>query len=324
MDFWNRFVNPHFSLLLLLLATTAARSNTAAPSGEAVERMVAVVNGKLILYSELQEKTDQFKKEMEHQKKPEVLEPKAGLSRRVLDQMINEILVDSEIEKRGFTANESTVDGAVNTVMKQNRIDTLEDFRRVLRDEGMSLEDYRKTVKRQIENSRLMNEVIRPRVQVSDSDIEAAYQRKLSADGKKWKYRVQMIFKKGGKEAKKKVETLRKEIERGKSFESVADQETDGAGKGEGGLIGEVSPSDLQPQLAKVIEALPEGKISETIETPQGAYLLKSGKRISVDSALTPEMKEQLREELTKDETARQFDLFVRTLRDKAQIEIVL
>lgn len=310
--FWQVFV----SFFLIFGAAHAQQ-------GKLLERIVAIVNGDPILLSQLREAESFFRAELKRTKQKKI-GSKKEFKRNVLDQLINERLLEQEIEQRGISANDATVDGAVQTVMLQNRVKSLEEFKRLLRNEGMSLDDYRKSLKKQIESSRLMNTVIRPRVQITNAEVEDAYRRKISDQPSQWKVSLRMIFKEKPKTSLKRMQELEKEIHGGKNFVHVAQRETEGPGKTEGGYIGTVSPSDLQPELSKVLGKLSPGKISEIIETKQGYYLLQCLEKMQVESPQAKEIKEKIREELTQKETERNFDLFVRGIRDKAQVRILL
>jgi peptidyl-prolyl cis-trans isomerase SurA len=321
MPFWNRSTSLALSFLFLAAApANAGAEPTPAPApGKLVERIVAVVNGKPILLSELEETKALFESAAKRDGKPPLSE------KEVLDQVINDRLVAQEIEKRGFTANETAVDRAIDGVMQQNGFQSIEDLKRALRTEGMTLEEYRVNVKKQMETSRLVNSVIRPKVQVTDQDVDAALRRSATDTATEWKSDVAMIFKTKPKATRKSTERLRRQIQAGIPFEKVASRETEGPAKSEGGHIGLVSPSDLQPELAKVLGKIKVGELSDVIETKQGFYLLLvTDRKQGATSAPTSFNREKLREDLEKTGIDRNLEVFVRGLREKAHVEIKL
>jgi peptidyl-prolyl cis-trans isomerase SurA len=261
---------------------------------------------------------------MKRQNKTPKPEDDATFSRNVLDQLINERLVAQEIEKRGFSVNDAMVDRAIDGVMQQNAFRSIDELKKALRDEGMSLEEYRVSVKKQMETSRLINAAIRPKVQVADQDIDASLRRSGEGAPTEWKTDVRMILKKKPKATKKSMERLRRQIDAGIPFERVAARETEGPAKTEGGHIGLVSPTDLQPELGKVLSQMKPGQISNVVETKQGFYLIQLIGREQAPTKSAILNRDSVREDLEKKELDRNFELFVRGLREKANVEVKL
>jgi peptidyl-prolyl cis-trans isomerase SurA len=321
MAFWRTFI----SAILLLTPVSALRAEEA--PGRVVERVVAVVNGKIVLFSDLGRNVAKMEAEMKGKGAEAQTGTREETERKVLDQMIDEILVGAETERRGLSVTDSTVDSAIASVMKQNNMKSTADLERALKNEGLTMDAYRSTVKRQIETSRLLNEAIRPRIQVTDQDAENEYRRSAGERKAGELYKLRMIFKKksGPRSDLKSMGRLERQIKAGVPFERVADRETDGAGKGDGGMIGAVSLGDLQPELAKAVKNLKPGEVSGVIVTNQGSYIVQFVEPAKAETRpLTDTEKTEIREKLIDRETQQQFDSFVRDLRNKAQIEVTL
>jgi len=277
MRYWKAFVNivrvktkPFHRLFFIILTFIFIQNSFGEEKGKLVEKIAAIVNGQVILLSEVEETQTQVAMEMKRQKKLDSLEPPQDLKKRVLDQMINDRLISQEIEKNGLSANDSTIDNAIATVMQQNRLKSIEELKKLVQQEGMTFEEYRQSLKKQIENAHLMNRLIRPRIQLSEQDIDSAVSRRVATVPSNFRIETRMIFKKKPQATKESLNRLLKEIEVGIPFERIANRETEGPGKVDGGSIGVVSPSDLQPELGKAMEKLREGQVSEVIETSQG------------------------------------------------------
>ncbi|MFH1018797.1 MAG: SurA N-terminal domain-containing protein [Pseudomonadota bacterium] len=320
MGYWRAFISACF-----LAVPACAFADT--PPGHVVERVVAVVNGHVILWSELSADADRVQAELKKSGSADAAEPRAEIERRALDQMINDILLSAEIERRGLSVTDATVDSAIATVMKQNNLKSTADLERALKREGLTMEGYRTTVKKQIETSRLLNEAIRPKIQITDKDVENEYRRSSAEKAARSLYKLRMIFRKKSspRSDRKSMERLLRDMKAGVPFERIADRETEGAGKGEGGLIGAVALEDLQPELAKAVKALKPGETSSVVATNQGAYIVQYVEPVKPQAVpMTDSEKNEIRERLTDAEMARQFDAFVRNLRGKAQIEVLL
>jgi len=281
--------------------------------GKLVERIVAIVNGKTILWTEL--------------KKAQAAHPKESET-NILNQLISQIVVDKEIERRGLAANDGVIDGAIAQVMKQNRMTSTDQLVKALKTEGISFEEYRNSIKKQIEVTRLVGDAVKSKIQISDQDVLAEYKKGLGSDDGKTIMKVQMIFKKKlkGKADQLAISRAYRELNAGIPFERIASRETDGPGKEEGGNIGWVEPDQMQKELGEALNQLQAGEISKPIYTKQGSYLLKCVERSQKKNSeeLSEGKKDEIREKLTQAETERAFDQLVRDLRAKAQIEVLL
>jgi parvulin-like peptidyl-prolyl isomerase len=169
-----------------------------------------------------------------------------------------------------------------------------------------------------------MNNIIRPRTQVTDQDVVSAMRKRKTDGPLETKVAIRMIFKSKPATSSKEMSRLKRQIETGIPFETIAKRETEGPAKDEGGNIGLVAPTDLQPELATVLEKIKKGEVSGIIETKQGFYLLECYDRQTLATGEGAQLKEQIRDELTKLETDRSFDQFIRELREKAHVEITL
>lgn len=297
-----------------------------APSPKVLDRIAAVVNDKVILLSEVQETSKKVAQEMGRRDRSDGLSSEKDRQSRVLDQLINDELVSAEAERRGLGANDGVIDRAIASVMSQNGMKSTDELKKALASEELTLETYRAQLKRQIETSRVMDDAVRSKVRVTDQDVEAALARQASELPKERMLRIRMIFKKKESTTRKKMDLLRKELEVGASFERLANRETEGPGKGEGGNVGFVSPGQMQPDLGKAVKLLKKGQLSPVIVTTQGFYIVEcldeSMTAMPTTSSETDRAK--IREELTQQETAKQFDAFVRSLREKAHVEVSL
>ncbi len=309
---------------ICFLCIAAAPSTEGKSKGSLLERIVATVNGEVVLLSDVVEAEKQVQLKLGNQLKPKPVEDPQGFRKRVLDQLINDRLISQELEKRGLSATDLMLDQAVETVMQQNGISSVKALKRELRNEGLTLEEYRENLRRQMETSRLMEVLIRPRVAVTDQDVEAAYRRQVLSEPKVMKYGARMIFKAKPKASKRTMKKLQKQLATGIPFEKVAKRETEGPAKAEGGYIGLVSPSDLQPGLGRVLKKMKPGEISSLITTEAGYYFLQCTEKKEAPRKNLETAQEKIKQELTKVETERKFDLFVRELRDKAHLRITL
>lgn len=319
MRFW-----PLSSFVIVSLAAPAAL----AQSGKAqlVDKVAAVVKGEPILYSEVQEAAANLTQELKRAGRDQDLGSPRDLEKRVLEQLVNERLVAGEIKRLGLEADEGQIDSAIQGVMQENGIRTLSDLRQRLTSEGMTMQELRDSKKKELEHWSYMNRQVRPKVKVDAEDVDRAYDQKYAAGQGVEKTRVRMLFKAKPKATRASMAAILKRVRGGQPFAQAAGAETEGPGKDEGGDIGFVAPAELQPELSAALAKLKPGVVSEPIETAQGFYLIEAlEKRVEQGGAAAPAArKEEIRNRLFRDEMNRVFEVQVRALRDKANIQTYL
>lgn len=328
MTYYSNSYPKHFltQFFCAILCSTALSLSlipaSAKPKGELIDKIAAVVEGNIILASDLEEAKGRTIRELKRLNQYDAMASSASMDRRVLDQLINEKLIEKEIQKRNLSANDSTIDNAIATVMEQNKLATLSDFERVLRDEGMSMQQYRETLKKQIETSRIMQMVVKPKVKISDEDVEQALKNKLGHSDQDSQLHLKMIFRKKPKASLEEINAIKSKISKGKKFEEIAKEFSQGPGRENGGDIGVISVSDLAPELASVASTLKTGDISEPIDTANGFYLLKCESRKAKE--VTTAVREKVRNDLANEALAQVFDQYLVELRAKANIKNLL
>ncbi|NOX44112.1 MAG: molecular chaperone SurA [Gammaproteobacteria bacterium] len=124
------------------------------------------------------------------------------------------------------------------------------------------------------------------------------------------------------REAKEKLNQLKKRIELGDSFDGLAKSHSDDTGSAaKGGALGWVSPGDMVPQFEKMLDATPENEISPPVKTQFGWHIIQVLERRDFDNtekSKTMSAKNQIRQRKIEEETQN----WLRRLRDEAYVEI--
>ena len=96
--------------------------------------------------------------------------------RTVVDQLVDEELILGAAAEAKLEVTDDEVTKALDEVKRQNKL-TDKQLETALAQQGYSLREYRKDLKKQILRLRAVNVLVRPRVQVSEDDIKARYER---------------------------------------------------------------------------------------------------------------------------------------------------
>ena len=163
---------PWIGFTLALLAGSASAEKR--PGWTQVDRIAAVVNQDVILVSEVTRRTAGLSP---GPGKP----PPPGAERQVLEEMIDETLFSQEAVRARIVVSDPEVDGAIQEIKRSNRLDDA-GLLKALEAQGYTMELYREDLRQQILRLRALNVIIRPRVNVRDDELLAAYKEAKKAD----------------------------------------------------------------------------------------------------------------------------------------------
>src|SRR5438067_62956 len=168
-------ISVRYLVLLTLLVGVAHGDSKNAGKKFRLERVVAVVNEAVILQSELDARLVPLRAEAEQiQDLNERKRRLAKLSSQVLDEMVNEELIVQSAEQAKIEVDSSEVQAALDQIKEENKLDDA-GLAQALAAQGYTLQNYKADLRRQLLRLRAVNQLVAPKVQVTDEDIKARY-----------------------------------------------------------------------------------------------------------------------------------------------------
>jgi peptidyl-prolyl cis-trans isomerase SurA len=316
-------------VVVIAAALVPVAAASVARASHVVERVVAVVNEEIILESEL----EQTAAAMYRGPDPESSEGKKQweeTKHKALDQMIDGKLVQQQAVELKLSVTPDEVDRAVQQVKEQNHLDDAT-FRQALSQQGFTMEGYRKTLKRQILEMKVVNTAVRSRVTVSDDEVKTYYKQNeklVEGDRQSHLRQILVAVPAGASDAdvatKKRVADKVVELARGgTSFTELAKQYSDDEGtKSSGGDLGWVGKGVLVDALDEAMAAMEPGDVRGPIRTERGWVILQMVERKSGDVKPYEEIKEQLRKQLYDQQVEKAQQSWLRELRKKAHVDV--
>ncbi|MDR3570490.1 MAG: SurA N-terminal domain-containing protein [Syntrophobacteraceae bacterium] len=304
---------------------------------ELVDRIVANVNGQIILYSDLQHQIAVLKKRMPTLDLTDP-EQKSKVEHEVLEQMVQQKLADMEAKRLKITVSDSEINARIGELMKMNHL-TPEQLQASLKANGDTLAKLRKQIKENIARQELVQRVLKSQVIISDQEIDAYLkwrQTQSSQDAQEAnstnKMHLALIMlpvggANGGSsaEARKTGAKLVKELQGGADFGALAKQYSKGPAAQQGGDVGYMEPEDIAPFIAKAIHGMKKGQVSDLVQGPDGYYLVKI---LDVGSHPTniasSTSREKVRQILYEQAMNRKYEQWLKNLESKAFIQISL
>lgn len=305
-------------LSLALLAAIPARADV-------VERVVATVNNEAIFLSDLRKRAVPFLPQIaEAQTETERMARLKDLYGELLTLLIDERLIRQIARDSGIRVTDADVDNAIENIRLQNNM-TEEQFQQALDAQGFSRSQYRKDLKGQLMRLKVMNERVRSRVNVTEEEVRARYERRARESGSEIRYQVSHILVPLQDESTAiEVAAVRQEADRIRT-ELTADNFDERAVELGGGELGWVAPDDLPETLGEALSRLKTSEISTPLRGSTGFHIFfVKDRQVGADFPTFDEMKQELYREMLDSAMVRQEKVFLEEMRRKAVINRML
>ena len=290
-----------------------------------VDRVVAVINDDIITLQELHAAAEPYlERNADAKQRKAVLES-------TLDNLVSGKLLAQQVVEAKITVTRSDVDRAIQDILKQNRI-TEQELRQAVESRGMSMVQYRDDLEAQIVRLKLVDLKVRSRVDVAEADIKAEWERQFASEKGEELLSLRHLFFRWGEspdpDEKKRVmdraEKARGRILAGEDFAKVAAAESEGPTAANGGSLGELSRSDLLPELARAATSLKVMKVSLPVVTTNGVHVLRIDSIRRKDPPKYESKRNEIYQRLYQSETERQMKVWLTELREQSAVQIRL
>jgi peptidyl-prolyl cis-trans isomerase SurA len=294
-----------------------------------VDKVVAVVNDEIILDSELEAYT------APNLRNPVDLDTSDGqrnfdaLKKKFLDRLIESRLIAQQASELKLTVSAEEVERAIEEVKHQNNIDDAA-FTEALKSQGFSMEAYKKNLKKQILELKVINTAVRSRVNVSEEEVKTAYHqsdRQYAGERNAHLREIVLLVPKDASadEVEKKRRLAARiigEERAGKAFKDLAKTYSEVDSKAEGGDIGFVQAGNLVDALGEIVRTMDPGDVRGPIRTAQGFTLLELVEWKSGNLKPYDEVKEQLKRQIYDQQVEKATAAWVKELRKKAHVDV--
>src|SRR4051794_25260564 len=153
----------------LITAFGASAAQAQMLSKQPLDRIVAVAEDDVILQSELDHAVASVL--AQYQKNPQQLPPRDVLERQVLESLIMLRLQVARAKDTGIRISDADVDQAVQRVASNNKMDVSQ-LRASLNHDGMSYDDFRKSLREQLTVQHMQQRVVQGQANVSEAEVD--------------------------------------------------------------------------------------------------------------------------------------------------------
>jgi len=297
-----------------------------------VDRIVAIVNDDLITLFDLNQNFQPFEANVKAlgyapERERETL---FKLRSDLLKQLVERKLVDQVIKKNNIEVSEQEIDSTLERI-KETRSLTDADLRAGLKEQGLTLEEYRKNLKQQILRNKLVDREIKSKIVITQDEIKEyydAHREKYAGEVKYHLWNIHMRIPEFASESAKrlaleKIEAVLTELKQGRPFESIAAEDQGSPAGPRGADLGLFKLDELSPELRDAVKGMKAGDFSPILKTDMAYQIIYVQKIVETESKTLEAVKSEIHEILYNEASNNKFHTWLEDLRKRSHIKII-
>ncbi len=288
---------------------------------EVANQVVAVVGDNVITMLDLEKLIGPTVAKLRAQNPDANLEGQVSMLRsQALEQMVVEFLTTAEAERLGIKVNEEDVEGGIERVLEINKM-TKDDLIKALARDGITIEEYKEQIHRQILRARLVYSSVKAKIIISEKKKRELY------DSRKEEYQTTREIELKRivlpPEARNTAEEIKGKVEAGADFAEMAKEFSRGPEASEGGLLGFFKVEQLSQEIRTAVDGLKKGQLSKPVETKDGLQIFMISDVKVREGKSYEEVEPVLAEELLQKEIDKKFTELLNEIRKRTYIKVM-
>jgi peptidyl-prolyl cis-trans isomerase C len=249
------------------------------------------------------------------------------LRNKILDELIDKELLYQESLRKGIEIEEKAVDEKMDAL--KGRFPNEETFKDEMNQMNLSEVTLRSQIKKDLTVQQLVEKEILVKVLVSDEDSKSFYGSHPEHFQQKEKVRASHILIKSEAdtdpvskdERRKKLEAVKKRIENGEDFASLAKEFSQCPSAEKGGDLGYFERGKMVKPFEDAAFSMKPGEVSDIVVTPFGFHLIKVTDRSEARTISYDESKERIKQHLQRVKFLEAKNVYVGDLKEKSKVE---
>ena len=318
-------------------AGTAAQPTAAAQPGapaepvkpipEKLPEVIARVNGESVTRKEIEDWVHNLEQRAGG---PVPAEQRDRIYRGGIDQLVGYKLLVQEAKTRKIVVPDADVNAKIDDVKKQFPSEDL--FMQTLIDRKLTLEQMKADAKRDIAISRMIDAEIASRIALKPSQVEDFYKNNPDRFIRPESVRASHIliaFPEGADaaakaQAKTKAQQILKDLKAGKDFAALARQHSQDGSAQNGGDLGFFPQGQMVGPFNDAAFSLKPGTTSGLVETEFGYHIIRVAEKQPGRTVPLEEVRPDVEQYLENLNKETETDAFVKSLRAKGKVEILI
>ncbi|ROQ46579.1 periplasmic chaperone for outer membrane proteins SurA [Pseudomonas putida] len=255
-------------------------SSTAHAAVQTLDKVVAIVDNDVVMQSQL----DQRVREVEQTiaKRGGATPPPGVLDQQVLERLIVENLQLQIGDRSGIRITDEELNQAMDTIAQRNGMN-MSQFRAALAHDGLSFDDAREQVRREMIISRVRQRRVAERIQVSEQEVKNFLASDLGKMQLSEEFRLANILIPTPESANsaaiqaagQQAAAIYQQLKQGADFAQLATARSASENALEGGEMGWRKAAQLPPPFDRLLSTMAVGDVTEPVRTPGGFIILK-------------------------------------------------
>lgn len=263
-----------------LLLGAVLLSSTAHAAVQTLDSVVAIVDNDVVMKSQLDSRVREVQQTIA--KRGGSVPPAGVLDQQVLERLIVENLQLQIGERSGIRITDEELNQAIGTIAQRNGMN-LEQFRAALARDGLSYDDAREQVRREMIISRVRQRRVAERIQVSEQEVKNFLASDMGKMQLSEEFRLANILIPTPERADsatiqaaaKQAEQVYLQLKQGADFAQLAIARSASESALEGGEMGWRKAAQLPPPFDRLLSSMSVGDVTEPVRTPGGFIILK-------------------------------------------------
>lgn len=294
---------------------------------EIVEEIVAIVNDDVITLSEYKREHDRMSQLLRAQVSGEEFDRQyERMKKELLNTMITNMLLLQEAEKKGFDVKEQ-VRLQIENIKKENSINSDEELRRALQQQGLVYEEWIKAMEERSLRDNVIFAEVRGNIVLDDSEIVNYYKLHPEEFTEPMEYKLRAIYISPEGKSEEEVEAKKREIDEkmqaGEKLADLAGQYSEGPGKESQGDLGSFKQGQLEKTLEQAVEKLKVGEMTSWLNVRNGWFLLQLDEKKESRLKSFEEARKEIEEKLFNQKSQKGLEKYLKELKEKSFIKIL-
>jgi len=293
----------------------------AAVRGEVIERVIVKVNGDIVTQSEFEAR--QIAAVQQARIAPEQVEKYLRENNaHILQEAIDDLLLVQRAADLGIKLRPEFVKEIIEGIKKDNKIASDDELQQQLKREGMTLEELKRNIERNVLKRQVMQRELESKVTVTEDDTKAWYEANKAEYTKPATVHLQQLVVRADAKTPSLAADLVARARGGEDLAELAKAYAAAPTKATVSDLGVLRKGDLAPAMEKIAFALAPGQISDAVPTPDGFRVLKLVEKTEGSVVPYEDARAEIQRRLTQTRGNEQVEKYLAGLREKAIVDL--
>ena len=304
-------------------------------TGLVLERVLVNVNGDIVTQTDLESRQiDAIRSRgVQPTSEVELSQLLLEITPEVISTAVDELLMVQKARELGYHMSDEQFAEMVSDIMVENNFGEEEEFHQALQDQnGMSIEDFRRGMERQMLVNQIQQIEIMSKVTLTQTEARQYYDENLAEFTDPPTVTMREILVRvtpgiGGTVnafadglAETKIEEARQRILDGEDFGLVAVAMSDAASKANGGLVGPLDLVFINEAVAEILIGMEVGELSPAIRTAAGYQMFELVEFTESQPRAFGEVRDQIGNSVFSERRVAEYLSYLDGLREEADI----